>query len=431
MNDETTERTITKVRLVTDGRFRPPVFDLRSKLSRLMRSNRAIAPAGGEDDAPIDAETIEPAPSGRPPLYLVTFLLFVLLPAIVNALYLGLIASDQYVAPSRFAVRTAYGETQVDLPNTTGSQGVGGVSAVAGQDAYVIVAYIKSRAILDDIAKDVDLTKIFNRPGADFWARLGDGVKAEELLDYWQGMVSASVDGPSGIVTVRARAFSPDDAKNLLQAIIAASEKLANDVSARARADLVAKSEGEVRRAEARVRDALKDLRDYRETVGYINPVDNATMTNKLLLELMGEKIRLENEFFVAARATSENAPGVVHLKTSIKSVDEQIEKLKSTLTGQTDAGRSIAASLVRFETLELQRVFVEKILISSQEALERAKRRADRQNIYISVFVPPSIPEEATFPRRIAMSIIVPMSLLVLWGIFALLAATIEDHRY
>lgn len=422
-----------RVTAVADGGDKTPAFDLRGRLSRLVQAGRSVARRGADVETPIQAEPVKVSTSGRPPLYLLTFLLFVLLPSIANAVYMGFIASDQYVAMSRFAVRTAYGESQVELPNTTGGQSssAAGMSAVAGQDAYVIVAYIKSRAIIEDISKEVDLSKIFRRPGIDFIARLGDNVKAEDLLDYWLGMVTASVDGPSGIVTVRARAFTPGDAKSLLDAIIHASEKLANDVSARARSDLVSKSEAEVRRSEARVREALKDLREYRETVGYINPVDNATMTNKLLLDLLGEKIRLENDYFVAVRSTSVNAPGVSTLKTSLRSIDEQIEKLKATLTGESDVGRSIAASLVRFETLELQRAFAEKILISSQDALERAKRRADRQNIYISVFVPPSIPEEALFPKRLAMSIIMPMSLLVIWGIFALLAATIEDHSY
>lgn len=369
----------------------------------------------------------------RPPLYLTTFLLFVLLPSLANILYLGFLASDQYVAVSRFAVRTAVGERQVELPGNGAASASAsiGIPAVAGQDAYVIVTYVRSHAIIADLSKTIDLRGMFRSPAADFWARLKQDASAEELLSYWQSMVNASVDGPSGIVTIRARAFTPQDAKALVEAILKASEVLANDVSARARADMVQRAEDEVRRSEATVRDALKDLREYRESVGYLDPVTAATMTNKLLLQLLGEKIRLENDYFVSSRVTSETAPGVVSIKTSIQSVDQQIDKLKASLTGATEAGRSIAASLVRFETLELRRVFSEKLLMSSEDALERAKLRADRQNIYISVFVPPSLPQEAQFPERLAMSFIVPISLLVLWGIFALLVATIEDHRY
>ena len=43
---------------------------------------------------------------------------------------------------------------------------------------------------------------------------------------------------------------------------------------------------------------------------------------------------------------------------------------------------------------------------------------------------MPPSLPQEARFPERLAFSFIIPIGLLVLWGIFALIGAAVEDHR-
>jgi capsular polysaccharide transport system permease protein len=65
-----------------------------------------------------------------------------------------------------------------------------------------------------------------------------------------------------------------------------------------------------------------------------------------------------------------------------------------------------------------------------AQDGLERARLRAEQQNLYISVFVPPSLPQEAKYPERLAFSFIIPVGLLILWGIFALIAAAVEDHR-
>ena len=400
----------------------------RNFVARIVRGEVAVSAPPGSDTATAEERRHFP----RPPLYLTTFFLFVVLPTVANLIYLAFIASDQYVALSRFAVRTAVGEKQVELPAGSASASTSaGMTAVVGQDAYVIVTYIRSHAIIDDLSKTIDLRSIFRSSAADFWARLKQDATAEELLAYWNDMVTANVDGPSGIVTVRARAFTPGDAKALVEAIIKASEGLANDVSARSRADMVLRAENEVRRSEVGVRAALKDLQGFRESVGYIDPVATAAMTNKLLLQLFADKIKLENEYFVITRAASESTPSVQTLKNSIQSIDQQIEKLKASLAGSTEAGGSVAAALVRFETLELKRIFSEKLLLSAEDALERAKARADRQSIYVSVFVPAALPEEARYPERWAMSFIVPISLVVLWGIFALLVATIEDHRY
>ena len=54
----------------------------------------------------------------------------------------------------------------------------------------------------------------------------------------------------------------------------------------------------------------------------------------------------------------------------------------------------------------------------------------AERQGVYVSLFVPPSLPEEAKYPERLGFSLVVPMLLLVVWGIIAMIAATVEDHR-
>jgi capsular polysaccharide transport system permease protein len=369
-------------------------------------------------------------PRKRPSAYLLSFALFVVLPSIAAAIYLAFIASDQYVAETHFAVKAAQfdmGNTKSDLKNLTS----GSIPSLADHDVYVIANYIRSRAIVDDISKSIDLREIFRRPEADFWARLKGGATKEELVDYWNDMVTAYVDGPSAIVTVDAKAFRPEDALTLSRAIVAASEKLANDVSARARNDTMRWSEDEVKRAEGKVETALTNLREYRDSQGYIDPVAAATSTAKLLQQTMAEQIRLQSEYFVASRAMSPDAPTVVTLKTRLQSLDDQINQLKAKLTGNSPEGATISASLVKFESLELQRQFAEKLLQLAQDSLERARIKAERQNIYVEVFVPPALPEYARYPERLALSLLIPLGLLIVWGIFALIGAAIEDHRY
>lgn len=371
-------------------------------------------------------------PRRRPSVYLMTLIFFVVLPSIATSIYFAFIASDQYVAEARFAVKAMqFGD---DLDNTKSALSKltsGAVPALADQSVYIIANYIHSRAIIDDLSKTLDLRQIFRRSEADFWARLKDGATAEELTDYWKDMVLTYVDGTSGIVTIETKAFRPSDALALSNAIIASSEKLANEVSARARSDTMKWSEEEVRRAEGMVETALRNLREYRDTEGYIDPVAAATSTSKLLLSAMGDQIRLQNEYFVASKVMSKEAPTVVTLKTKLDAVDQQIDQLKSRLTGSSPEGATIAASLVKFESLELQRQFAEKLYQLAQDSLERARIKAERQNIYVQVFVPPALPEYAKLPERVSLSLLIPIALLIIWGIFALTAAAINDHRY
>jgi capsular polysaccharide transport system permease protein len=104
---------------------------------------------------------------------------------------------------------------------------------------------------------------------------------------------------------------------------------------------------------------------------------------------------------------------------------------LKSQLTGATAEGRTIAASLVTYEELELKRIFAEKLYTMAQDGLERARLKAEQQNIFISTFMPPAMPEDAQYPERLGLSLLIPLGLLIVWGIFALIGAAIDDHRY
>lgn len=412
----------------TSRRFALSIVSGSSHLFR--RASSLIADARVIDSS---TEVAVPAPGRFSNMsgYFITFIFFVAIPAIASILYLAFIASNQYVSETRFAVRTSYVDFARDK-NTGALTSVssGAVPALAGQDAYIVSDYVRSRAIIDTLLPEIDLRAIFRRPGADFWMRLKKDASIEELVDYWRGMVTTYVDGPSGVVTIQARTFFPEDALVLSRAIIKASEAMVNGVSERARRDSLKRGEDEVRRSETAMREALQDLRNFRDKEGFIDPVVAATSTSQLLLQTMSEKIRLENDYFVAASAMSAQAPTVQALKERIDGLDMQITTLRAQLTGDAAQRSTISASIVKYEELELKRIFSEKMLSLSQESLERARLKAVNQSIYISVFVPPGLPEYSKYPERLSLSFIIPITLLILWGIMALVAAAVDDHR-
>ena len=134
-------------------------------------------------------------------------------------------------------------------------------------------------------------------------------------------------------------------------------------------------------------------------------------------MQAMTQKITVENNYFVASKAMSPDAPTVVEMKNQLDGLDSQIDKLKGELTGTSPQGRTIAAALVTFEKLELKRTFAEKLYTLAQDALERARMRAAQQNIFVSTFVPPDAPQEAKYPQRLALSLLMPIGLAMVWA--------------
>lgn len=369
-------------------------------------------------------------------LFKLSFVGCVIIPALLTIVYFAFIASEQFSTEARFAVRTAQfgfdrekesrGGVNPGVNNTGGSPIR--TPSLAGQEAYVVAAYIRSPAIFEDFPKSLDLQSIFARPEADFLAKLKPNATREELVEYWRSMVEVSVNNISGVVNVSVKAFRPQDTYDITSAIVQASEVLVNRLSERARNDAVSRAEEEVRRHEQLVRVSLDDMRTYRDSQQLINPSSEASSTATLLTTAMGERIRLQSEYFVATRAMSPNAPSALILKSRIDAIEQQIEQLKAKMTGPGDA-RTISAAISKFEELELRRKYAERLYTMSQDALERARQRAEWQNIYLSVFVPAALPQLALFPERISMSLMISGALVIVWGIFALIAAAVKDH--
>ena len=109
---------------------------------------------------------------------------------------------------------------------------------------------------------------------------------------------------------------------------------------------------------------------------------------------------------------------------------EKQIADLRGKLTSTNGGGKTLASSLAKFEQLDLQRQFAEKLYTLAQADLDRARLRAERQSIYLTVFVPPSLPEESRYPRRVAFPILIFLGLAIVWSIGAMIVASVEDHR-
>ena len=389
-----------------------------------VRSGNAggVAPWHGRPAAP--GNTIEHR--RRFPLAWLSFLAIVVLPVATAGIYYFLIAADQYVTEFRLALRSV---EPAQRRHDTLFQ-VSAAPARIGLDSYIVVQYIASRAIVDDLGRTLDLRAMFSTDKADWPARLHLPVSVEELVAYWKGQVDAFFDATNGTIVVRASAFTAPDALRLAQGILGSSERLINQLSARARRDALRSSESEVHLAEQRLAAALTHLRDFRDRQGLIDPHKTADATAVRAGEIRDELVRADTELSTLKHYMQDSAPTVEVLKSRIRSLEEQRRSIEGEVT-ETEKTRSAALSRVMgaYEELEGERRFAENAYQHALEALDRARIDADRQQIYIADFVPPSLPEEALYPRRLRSLAIVASIAFAVWAIGGLIVRSVRDH--
>ena len=89
----------------------------------------------------------------------------------------------------------------------------------------------------------------------------------------------------------------------------------------------------------------------------------------------------------------------------------------------------ALSRVLGSYEQLESERKFAETAYQHALAALDRARGNADRQQVYIAGFVPPSLAEEALYPRRWRSLGLVALLGFALWAIGGLAVQSIRDH--
>ncbi len=405
-------------------------------IARLFRSAKGLRVR----DRTVPGELVDtislPQTSSGFSIHKVSFALCVILPAILGAIYFAAIASDQFVAEMRFVVRFG---TQDTSPTTSAAGGasalLGGIAKATGsssstEDAYIVTSYIHSRTMVDDLSARVDLRQIYRRPEADLVARLKETASVDELRKYWSKMVGTSIESTSGIVTVQIRAFRPEDAVLLATHVEQLAERLVNDISTRARTDALRRANEEVERTQKMMYDALRDMERYRNTEGLIDPIQTATETGKLLTGVLTDQLSAENQLFVARQSLGPESPSVRTLQTRVESLRQQVVRLRQQIAGNTSESRNVAAALARYEEVAVKQKMAEGLYTLAANGLDRARRTAESQSLYLTTFVPPRLPEDNVYPKRIFNPIAIAICCLVFWSIVVLICASVEDHR-
>jgi capsular polysaccharide transport system permease protein len=285
------------------------------------------------------------------------------------------------------------------------------------------------------VAEDVDLQQVFARRGADWYFSMDQGLPIEERVDYWNSMVHVDFDSSSGIITVEAKAFEPDDAQRIAQSVLDHSAELVNELSATARREIVASAEDEVAAAEDRLRDARAAMRAYRDRTQEIDPVENARMAAELIGSLEQELARLQSELNTALAQMGPESPRVRVMEQQISSLELQIamERMRLGSGGEeaTEASETpdVADRIQDYEALQTEAEFAQQAYLSAMASLESARQDADRKQRYLATFLYPDQAQQSEYPRRLLLIVLATLGFGFVWGVGVMLYYNLKDR--
>jgi len=362
-------------------------------------------------------------------LILASLALVVIAPLVVSFWYLESRAADQYESITGFTV------SRVDaLPVPAGAlrTGLGQLSLGMSTDGDIVQQFIQSQNLIELVDARVDLRAKWARPANDPVFAFDPSGSIEDLVDYWQDMVSVYHDGSSGLIQLRVRAFDPRDARQIARAIVDECTSMINRLGAKARSDAIRHAREELDHALARLKAARRAMTAFRNRTQIVDPQaaiqGQMGVLNSLQQQLASALVKLD----LLQQTAPVAGPRAAQLRREIAVIKQRIaqERRKFGEGNGMAKGADYASVVGEYEGLSVEMEFAQRNYLSALSAFEAARAEARRQALYLAVFVAPTLAQTAQYPQRALLLAELGFFLALGWGIAVLVAHTVRDRR-
>lgn len=353
------------------------------------------------------------------------FWLFVVLPTIVLAIYYGFIASDVYTSESKFVIRS---------PNQRSVSGIGMVLQNIGfnassDDSYLVRDYLSSRDAVQNLKAKLDIQTKYSAKSVDVVSRFGtiEEPTFENFYEYFNKKIKVVYDPASSISSLQIEAYTAKDAQNINEELLKMSEEVINRINNNAKNDILVASEKEVQEAQEVSAKAAEALAKYRVKNDVFNPEGQSAIVLQEISKLQDALIQAETQLTQAREITPEN-PQIKAMETRIKSLKKSIADKSKLVTGPSDI--SFSNRSVEYQRLQLEKELADKQLASAMATYEQSKNDFNKKQLYLERLAMPSLPDEATKPKRFKNTLSGFVFGLLLWGVVRLFVAGVREHR-
>lgn len=377
--------------------------------------------------APVQAPLPKPAHI-RPRHYvlLVSFIICVLLPFLVSALYLFGVAADQYKSRVSFSVRSEEIQNPLDALGALGQ-----ISTGTSSDADILNEYIRSQKLLEDIAPLVDLQAAYSLPDYDPVFALAPGQPIEELLHYWNWMTNVSYDAGSGLIDIEVFAFDAQTAHLIATSVMQASSRLVEELSKISREDTTRFALVELDLARERLASARVALGELRAREQIIDPAIDLESRMGVVTALEQQLAAELIEYDLLIRSTRQGDSRRENSERTIAAIEERIAQERNKIGhGSQEEGGALSSVVGEYEALLADRIFAEQAYVAAAANYDSALAEARRKSRYLAAHIPPTMAQSSEAPNRLLMSLTILGACLLFWLIAVLTIYAMMDRR-
>lgn len=356
-----------------------------------------------------------------------SFLVVVVMPLLVSSWYLYSRAADQYASYLGFSVRSESG-------GSTASDLLGGIGSIVGAtngsstDTDVLYKFIQSHDLVRRVDTRLNLRAIWSKPENDPVFSYTGTAALEDLLSEWSRKVKIYYD--TGMIDVRVLAFDPEDARAITQAIYDEGTILINDLNDVAREDALRYARNELDRAQTRLREARTAVQEFRNRHQLIDPAADVQGQIGVVATLQAQ---LAEQLVALGLLQANSQPGdqrIAQAELRINVIREQIATERQKMGSDTATGEALSDVVGQYEGLAVDRQFAEQSYTAALATYDTARAEAARQSRYLAAYVKPTLAQDAEFPQRGLVLLMMAGFLLTIWVVFVLIFYSLRDRR-
>lgn len=349
------------------------------------------------------------------------------LPWLVYAVYLVLIASPQYESQSQLVIKSTDGTSSFDPSSLMLASVAGKASA---DESQLVEAYILSADMLSYLQQSLALREHYQSEASDWFSGLSSNASNEEFLAYYLNHTEVIVDTASSVIQLKTRAFTEEYAQQINRAIVEKAEDFINQINNNlAKSKLTfAKSEHQI--VEDKLQDAKTELLAFQARYNVLDPTASGAAFQQITFSLEATLAQKKAELNTLRKMMTEAAPDIVNIRREIEALQEQIGEQKEKISEIDDNGSKLSVSelIAQYSNLQVQLELAIQAFSASLITLENARVETYQKLQHLVTIESPTLPDENQYPRVIYNLTLFGVILIVLYGIVRIVVATIRE---
>ncbi|RMA93331.1 GumC family protein [Hydrogenothermus marinus] len=300
------------------------------------------------------------------------------------------------------------------LGNLAGLAAMAGVSVGGGEDSAKIVAILNSRDIKERVIKKLNLIPVLLEDEIPE-DRNPMNVAVETLDD----MVSISEDKKTGVININVDYKDPKLAQKIANTYIDELHKIMNEKNLTVAKFNRIELEKQLKDQEEKLKKLENKLAEFQKKTKILSPEDQLSGVMDLYSNLISQKMKLLVQLRSLESAFSANNPRIKTLKSQIKAVDKEIKNIEEkTNIGALPSLSQAPEKMVEYSNIMRDLKVAQTVYETLVKMYEQAKLQEAKENIYVEIIDPPSLPDKPVKPKKKLMVAVAGITSLIL-GIF------------